>query len=350
MHVIEAANVVEALPRAVGYLLSYGKKEKTRVGDALVAQVPITIWYYHPKQHVLTNPFRDANPFFHLIEAMWMLAGRDDGKFLDYYIKNFSKDFGAPDGRIMDAYGYRWKFGLGYNQLNVIIDQLRENPSSRQCVLQMWGAGAQDDLMADKARPCNLIATFRVREDRLDMTVFNRSNDLIWGCCGANAVHFPIMQEYVATKLGLRIGGYWQVTTNLHMYELHIDMLKNRIIGNRDITIDVNLAHYLNIGFTQYGPTQDLMEYPNVFDNDLEETMAYIDALHLGEEGYSGNIANSFLRETVIPMATAHAHYKKKNMKEALETVQAVKAQDWQKAGYEWLMRRQQKVPRHPRG
>ncbi len=340
MHTIDAQNVCDALPRAVGYLLAYGNKEDTRVGPALVAPVPVAIWYHNPKQHVLTNPVRDANPFFHLMEAMWMLAGRDDGQFLDHYIKNFSKDFGGKDGIIPDAYGYRWIHSLPYNQLRTIIEQLRENPASRQCVLQMWGAG-RHDLIADRSRPCNLVATFRIRDSRLDMTVFNRSNDLIWGCCGANAVHFAIMQEYVASMIGIKMGSYWQVSTNLHLYEHHIKMFRDRITGDEEITIDVNYAYHLGAAIELYPPTQPLIEYPDNFDEDLEETMSWIDGINRNEEYYDGNLSNPFLRDTVLPMALAHHLYKNKEIDNALIAIKEVIAPDWRKAGEEWLLRRQ---------
>jgi thymidylate synthase len=339
MYVIDAVNVCDALPRAISYLIDYGKKENTRVGPALVAQIPVAIRYQNPKQHVLTNPVRDANPFFHLMEAMWMLSGRNDGAFLDHYIKNFSKDFGI-NGKIPDAYGYRWRYALGYDQLLEIIRQLRLNPSSRQCVLQMWGAG-RDDLLADKARACNLVATFRIREDCLDMTVFNRSNDLIWGCCGANAVHFAIMQEYIASMIGIKIGSYWQVSTNLHLYESHIQMFRKRIVGDEEITIDVNYAGHLGAGIEQYGSTQPLINHPGVFDKDLEETMDWIHGIHRNKEYYDGNLSNQFLRDTILPMALAHQLYKNKDMKKALEVIQRVTAHDWRKAGKEWLLRRE---------
>ncbi len=338
MHVIETFNVCEALPKAVDYLMNYGNKEQTRIGDALVAPVPVAIWYLNPKQHVLTNPVRDANPFFHLMEAMWMLAGRNDGAFLDYYIKNFSKDFGI-NGIIPDAYGYRWKYSLGYNQLEEIILQLRKNPATRQCVLQMWGAG-RDELLADKARACNLVATFRIYDNHLDMTVFNRSNDLIWGCCGANAVHFAIMQEYVASMIGVKIGSYWQVSTNLHLYKDHIEMFRKRIIGNEEITIDVNIAYHLGAGIEQYPPTQPLIEYPECFDEELGETVGWIDMIQDNKEHYTGNLSNSFLRDTVLPMALAHHLYKNKELNNALIAITNVVAPDWRKAGEEWLLRR----------
>jgi thymidylate synthase len=333
MYVIHAANVRDALPKALRYILHSGEKEKTRNGDAWVSRTPVSIRYEYPKQHVLINEVRDANPFFHLMEAMWMLAGRDDGAFLDFYIKDFSKQFGT-NGRIMDAYGYRWRYGLEHDQLNEIVRQLQKDPTTRQAVLQMWGAG-RGDLFTDTAKPCNLAATFRIQNNELDMTVFNRSNDLLWGCCGANAVHFPILQEYIAIKIGKEMGRYWQISTNLHLYVEHLGMLQKRLKP----TINSNLYVALKNSW-DYEETQPLVTYPETFDQELIETMTWIDRLHGDEEVYSGNISDPFLGKVVLPMAEAHYLYKKKDFNGALDMMGNVIAEDWRKAGTEWIERR----------
>jgi thymidylate synthase len=321
MYVINADNVREALPKAMRLVMELGHSTKTRNGDAIVLPKPVNICYTNPKQHVLIDHVRDANPFFHLMEAMWMLAGRDDGAFLDHYVKNFSKDFGT-EGRIVDAYGYRWRHGLGYDQLEEIIEQLKQTPNTRQAVLQMWGAG-RDDLTQSNPKPCNLVASFHIiDENQLNMTVFNRSNDLILGCCGANAVHFAILQEYIASMVGVKMGSYWQVSTNLHLYKKHLDKVSPEALDE------------------EYERTEPLIKYPRVFDEELKETMLYIDEMHEYREGYMGNISNPFLSEVVIPMATAHWMYKARNFKEALDAIESVRAEDWRRAGKEWLERR----------
>ena len=335
MHVIEALNIRDALPRAVALVMEHGIVEETRLGTVTSAAEPVTIHYQYPKQHVLLNPVRDANPFFHLMEAMWMLAGRQDGAFLDHYVKGFSEKYGSY-GIIMDAYGFRWKYGFRFDQLKELINQLRKNPSTRQAVLQMWNGS--NDLRSELAKPCNLVITFRIVGNALDMTVFNRSNDLIWGCCGANAVHFPILQEYMASKVGVVMGEYWQVSTNLHFYKDHYEMLQKRADKSEQVrSMEWHLADITGM----YGPTMPLMEYPEQFDTDLGETMAWLDEVHRGgEDIYTGDIANPFLRDVVIPMARAHHLYKKKCWTWAAEEIESVKAEDWKQAGKEWLERR----------
>jgi thymidylate synthase len=314
--------------------MNYGMCEKTRLGDVLASPDPVAIVYHNPKQHVLLNPIRDANPFFHLMEAMWMLAGREDGAFLDHYIKDFSKRFGH-DGVIMDAYGYRWRHGLLFDQLNEIVSQLSKDPTTRQCVLQMWGAYHAPDLLSKFSKPCNLVATFRIWNKKLDMTVFNRSNDLIWGCCGANAVHFPILQEYIAGKLEREIGNYWQISTNLHLYKEHIEMMMKRMTHFGEET----LAQLLTDD-SKYEGTQPLIMQPLKFDKELYETMELIDDLHRNIEIYRGNISNRFLCDTVLPMAMAHQYYKNKDYDNAYQHIAMVTAKDWHEAGKQWLDRR----------
>ena len=46
----------------------------------------------------------------------------------------------------------------------------------------------------------------KIKNGRLQMTVHCRSNDIIWGTYGANAVHFSILQEYVAARIGVDLG------------------------------------------------------------------------------------------------------------------------------------------------
>jgi hypothetical protein len=51
------------------------KPQGSRAGDVLVAPHPVMSVTSIPTERVLFDPARDANPFFHLFESLWMLAG-----------------------------------------------------------------------------------------------------------------------------------------------------------------------------------------------------------------------------------------------------------------------------------
>lgn len=217
MKIIRARNPHEALIKALILLDAFGEEQESRNGMVITVPWPVATEYSCPLERVVFWPERDANPFFHLYESLWMLAGRNDLKPLLKYVKNF-KDY-SDDGKIIhDAYGWRWRHVFGKDQLEIIIKRLQKNPLDRRCVLTMW------DPMVDlgwegKAFPCNLMATFQIRKGKLDLDIFCRSNDIIWGTYGANCFHFSVLLEYMALKIGCPVGFMRQISINWHAYK-----------------------------------------------------------------------------------------------------------------------------------
>ena len=78
MRIIEARNVHSALPSAIQMLLTSGVQRDSRNGPVLMMPDVVTTEYAKPEERVLFWPERDANPFLHLYESLWMLAGRND--------------------------------------------------------------------------------------------------------------------------------------------------------------------------------------------------------------------------------------------------------------------------------
>ena len=224
MITIRARNVHQIIPQALQTLVGKSKLRTTRNGLAIVMNEPVTSVYERPNERVIFYPQRDANPFFHLMESLWMLAGRNDVGFVAEYAPNM-KTFSDDGVTFHGAYGYRWRNLFGFDQVEEIINILSNNTEDRRCVLQMWDA--RSDLgQKGKDFPCNLMAVFQVANDgRLDMTVYNRSNDMVWGAYGANAVHFSVLQEFIAAATGIPLGIYRQVSSNLHAYTATVDKI-----------------------------------------------------------------------------------------------------------------------------
>ncbi len=377
MKVLQCRNVAEALPIGLDYLLREGRREASRAGEVLVAPGPVTTVYERPWERVLFSAVRDANPAFHICEALWMLSGRDDGAFLDNYVRDFSARFAEPDGRIHDAYGRRWRSAFGLDQLDHIVDYLRDNPGDRQCCLQMWDCRAYhpdfnycDDLRADtKTKPCNVMATFRVQHTtlprRLDMAVFCRSNDIVLGAYGANAVHFSVMMEYVAARVGVEVGVYHQISFNYHAYMAEIE----RLVGRTGFSLEKldemqRLTHAIRppgvqeirglplalmdnrYAISSNTMTTALVDNPETFDEELGHLMKLLDILHESDAGEIGRgilgygFENKFLGRTVWPMALAMRLHRLKNGPGAREKAGEIGAADWRLAMTEWLQRR----------
>lgn len=222
---ISISDINEALPRALPMLLAHGVKF---TADSLANARETIEWpglfvteYWRPQRNVLFDPVRDANPFFHYLEAMWIIAGRQDVRTLAHVLPKMAEY--SDDGvTFHGAYGHRlrhWPGGLGTHpdQLDAAISLLRASPNSRQVVLGIWDP-TKDLGKRTKDMPCNDMLMLKIRDDCLNMTVCNRSNDVIYGCYGANAVQFSMLQMYLAASIGCGVGTYCQVSDSFHVY------------------------------------------------------------------------------------------------------------------------------------
>jgi thymidylate synthase len=329
MLVFDVRNVHEALPKVVQALLlkKNAVKRNSRNGEVLVFKEPVTTVYRKPTERVLFYPDRDANPFFHFMESLWMLAGRKDVEMPATYVKNI-KNF-SDDGIFFNAaYGHRLIKQYSKNQLKEIIDILKNDPDSRQAVAQIW---SHEDLLKNtKDKPCNLMAVFSINcENKVDMIVYNRSNDIVWGAYGANAVHFSYFHEYVAAGIGKEVGVYRQVSNNLHAYLDTLEKVKN--IGEYEA---INNPYSYPNGLKPFPLVNSQLEH---WELDLKLFM---------DDAPCSTMNDRFFTRVAYPIKAAHKAYKnKKNPKRfsyAIEIMEQCLAEDWRKACIEWLQRREQ--------
>lgn len=338
MKVITARGVNDALLIGLKALAQEGVQRDSRNGPVRVFLGPVTTHYKHPEERVLFHEERDANPFFHFMEGLWMLSGRRDVEWIGQFssnIANFSDDGVTFHG----AYGYRWRnhfidpiegdeqYGQPVvDQLATIAALLKQNPDDRRVVLQMWDATV-DLGMQGKDFPCNLICTFRINPyGKLDMTVFNRSNDMIWGAYGANAVHFSMLQEVMAAWIGVPIGGYWQVSTNFHGYQNTLE----KHAGLFD----------LYPGFDAY-ETGQVAAFPMVntpIDDWFQDLNMFM------TQGPIIGLQDKFFKKVAVPMFLSWNCWKDREdpsfMQKAIKNAERIVAEDWRKACVEWLERR----------
>jgi thymidylate synthase len=324
MRIIEARNVGEAL-QIGSKLMRETPEAGSRNGPVKVLRSPLSTEYLKPTERVVFSRSRNANPFFHLMESLWMLAGRNDVAFPEMFNSKFGQ-FSDDGDTFNAAYGYRWRHHFGKDQLNIIVDELRKNPESRQCVLQMWDPSDLDKETKDKA--CNTAAYFQIADGRLNMMVSNRSNDMIWGAYGANAVHFSVLLEYLASSINVEVGTYHQVSMNTHVYERHWPLLEE----------DHATSHYED-GFVEPYP---LMTVPKSdWDLDLYNFMS----------NFGNQYRDPFFREVAEPMFQSWRTFQRLKGQEhrylaTLDQVRHIKASDWRLACTIWLEDHQERFAR----
>jgi hypothetical protein len=266
------------------------------------------------------------------MEGIWMLSGSDDGRWLDQFVGDFSLRFAETDGHIHGAYGKRWRchFPVWYgetvvdhiDQLDKIVRILRKNPEDRRAVIQMWDTSV--DLGTQfRDIPCNTQIYPRVREGSLDLTIMCRSNDIVWGAYGANAVHFSMLHEYLAAGIGCRVGILYQLSNNFHGY---VDVLEKH-----PIKTPKGIMPYDPYGAGKVYPMPMVGDF-DTFDNDVDKFMTdgWRDAAY----------HNLWFRNVAWPMRSAHVLWRTKNRAAAQSMLMNVDAPDWRRAAQEWMDRR----------
>jgi thymidylate synthase len=280
-----------------------------------VAPGPVITEYARPTERVLSWGKRDANPFFHLMESLWMLAGRNDVGFVAEFAKQM-KEYSDDGVRLNGAYGYRWRRHFGFDQLVHLIELLKSEPTTRRAVLQIYDPSS--DTAQGRDIPCNTVAYFDIVNDELNMTVCNRSNDIVWGCYGANAVHFSMLQEFMAIHIGVDIGRYRQFSNNFHIYEPHWPLMEEywKVPESYEFRIIPLLRERI--------PYDIHMRDIDLF---LRDPISFIPE-------------TEFLRDVAQPMARAFL-YRKMGHGSGLHFLhEADTNNDWIQAGIQWLLRR----------
>ena len=343
-------------------------ESESRNGPVLYFPDPVVVTIENPEERVLLNPERDCNPFFHLYESLWMLAGDNRVKPLAYYASNM-EEF-SDDGVFLNgAYGRRWRkrndyhmnevsgietpggIAQGYtDQLVEVIEHLKDHPNSRRAVVSMWNV-EEDLLRIDNRRDmfskdvcCNTQLMFSIRQepngegefdsngdpvpkslttyDVLDMTVVNRSNDLIWGMLGANVVHMSFLQEWMARKIGVLVGKMHTMTNNLHVYKWNWEPIK-----------------WLG-GYEEEHRVYPYIRVPIDIDDD-REILNFVGSHHHTNGIISTRLWHSeFLNDVAQPMMNSFHCHKVKAYNEELTWIEEVKDEAWRKAGIAWYERR----------
>lgn len=333
MFQIIASNVNDAYDDAMGLMEKHGVPEESRNGPVKVLPAPLCTTILHPTERVLFHKARKANPFLHLFEAFWMLAGRRDAAFLDTYVHDFGSRFADPDGNLHGAYGHRWRNHFVFDQLDHVVNSLRRDPSSRREVLAMWDP--MSDLGARKKDiPCNTHIYPRIRWDvylhakALDLTVCCRSNDVVWGLCGSNIVHFSVLQEYMAWMIEVEVGKLYILSNNAHVY---------------DATAHLYDPDEYSSDPSPYGGNEPggVIESPlfqganrGVFFLELQTW------LEDPTEEYPTHYRCDVFTDLLIPMALTHKFYKNYGVAEAVDVLPQIKHADWREAARLWLSQR----------
>lgn len=244
---ISGHSLDELLVKSLSCLNEIGKPGTKSTKQLLGAQLILS----NPKNIWMVNPHRKHSPVAQIAEVIWVLSGTNEIDWLTHFLPrapNFSDD------------GVTWRAGYGprlfshtgfddsgksvvVDQIQYVIDTLTRDPTSRQAVITIWDPAKDATAVGSKDYACNNLLQFQIQEGKLVLCSYVRSNDIIWGMSAINFVEWCVLQQVIASKLGVEVGYYVHNVGNLHLYEIHEER-KNNIISIT--TEDIEMINTLN--------------------------------------------------------------------------------------------------------
>ena len=162
-------------------------------------------------------------------ELLWFLNGDTNIKYLNENRVTIWDEWADEDGDLGRVYGAQWTDwktpeGGSINQIEQVIDQIKNNPTSRRLMVSAWNPG-ELHLMA--LPPCHSLFQFYVNTDRgeLSCQLYQRSADLFLGV-PFNIASYALLTMMVAQACDLKPGDFVHTFGDLHLYANHIEQTK----------------------------------------------------------------------------------------------------------------------------
>jgi len=174
-------------------------------------------------------PDFEARPFnwkYFLGEMSWYLQRDTNIGFINNF-SNFWQGIATPEGYINSNYG----FILFDDQLEWAKKALINDKNTRQAVCFLNRPKYQYE--GNKDFVCTMYLNFWIRDNKLNMKVQMRSNDIFYGL-SYDAPFFAFVQQTMwhwlkDTHQDLELGTYYHCADNIHYYERHFDIAENII-------------------------------------------------------------------------------------------------------------------------
>lgn len=167
-------------------------------------------------------------------EILWIYQDRSNDVSLlkSKYNVNYWDSWTDENQTLGTAYGYQMnkafrspETGKEINQMDRVLEQLRDNPLNRRIFTTMMD---MDDLAGMSLIPCAFMTMWTVTGDTLNMTLIQRSGDYLAaagpGCI--NAFQYYVLLRMVAQVTGYKPGQFLHFIQNLHIYGKHIPTIE----------------------------------------------------------------------------------------------------------------------------
>lgn len=211
---------ISVFGRQLRFKMSDGFPAVTTKSLAWRAVISELLWFLEgsTNEHRLAEIKNDNKPYSELTEkerkTIWTLNAENQGASLGY-----------KDGELGPVYGKQWRKWLGFDQITTVINQIKNNPTSRRLLVNAWNVS---ELKNMSLPPCHYGFQFYVDGDKLSLMWSQRSVDSFLGL-PFNIASYALLLHiiaYMTNKIPYELIGNLGDT---HIYKNHIEQVKEQI-------------------------------------------------------------------------------------------------------------------------
>ena len=171
-------------------------------------------------------------------ELLWFLKGETNISYLKENKVTIWDEWADEKGDLVPVYGQQWRSwpkedGSTIDQINNLINGLKNNPTSRRHLVSAWNVGKVDEMALP---PCHLLFQFYVHDPDserpgLSCQLYQRSADLFLGV-PFNIASYALLTMMVAQVCGYEPREFVHTFGDLHLYSNHLEQAKLQLSRN----------------------------------------------------------------------------------------------------------------------
>ena len=213
---VNAENVDEAFEKWYKLLTTDICEESSRDGEVVGEVINAITVIEDPTRCIMKNQIRKLPMRYCIGEMLWYLSRNTNLSAIQKYTSAWDRM--SDDGKTVNSnYGDLIMNHYGFDQLKMCEHILSDNPNSRQAIIHV--KPARDVLESPtKDLPCTVSLQFFIRNGKLYLTTYMRSNDL-WMGFPYDVFQFTCLQVYLAMRLNVDLGTYTHIAGSLHLYK-----------------------------------------------------------------------------------------------------------------------------------
>jgi thymidylate synthase len=165
-----------------------------------------------------------------IYELLWFLRGETNVRYLNEHGVTIWDEWADEDGNLGRVYGAQWRDWRGENgirvdQIEKIISEIRENPSSRRLIVSAWNPAEIDEMALP---PCHVLFQFYVNDGELSCQLYQRSAVLFLGV-PFNIASYSLLTMMMAQVCDLAPGDFVHTFGDLHLYQNHLEQAREQL-------------------------------------------------------------------------------------------------------------------------